>query len=67
MPKASMTIMLSDTRYKYTRSKYTFFQLLGDFGGFNGAIIMLPTVLVSFYTQRMFNAAVARDTPVRKP
>lgn len=50
MPRASMSIQLSDTKFKYTRQKYTIFTLLGDFGGFNGAVVMFPSVLISFYT-----------------
>ena len=47
---------LADTRYKYERAPYTFFVLLGDFGGFQGAIIMLPGYLMSLYTSRMFQS-----------
>ena len=32
------------------RSAYTLFTLLGDFGGFQGAIIIFPSFLMSFYS-----------------
>ena len=67
LPTARLLIELSDTRNIYTREPYTAFALLGDFGGFNGAIIMFPALLMSFYTPRMYAAAVAHDTPVREP
>ncbi len=36
------------------RSKYTVFVLLGDVGGFNGAIMILPAYLMSFYSEKMY-------------
>ena len=59
MPSARLLIELSDTRSTYKREPYSFFALLGDFGGFNGAIIMFPALIMSFYTPRMYAAAVA--------
>ena len=59
LARATLKIQLSDTRVKYSRSKYTLFILLGDFGGFNGAVLMFPAMLLSLYSQRMFTAAVA--------
>ena len=67
LPSARIIIELSDTKNTYKREPYTFFALLGDFGGFNGAIIMFPALLMSFYTPRMYAAAVAQETPIRKP
>ncbi len=49
------------------RSKYTLFILLGDVGGFNGAIMILPAYLMSFYSEKMDNQAVAGQTPIRRP
>ena len=59
MPSARLLIELSDSRSTYKREPYSFFALLGDFGGFNGAIIMLPALIMSFYAPRMYAAAVA--------
>ena len=35
---------------------YTVFSLLGDIGGFNGAIIILPAYFMAIYSERMYNA-----------
>ena len=43
------------------------FILLGDIGGFNGAIMILPAYLMSLYTDRMFRKSIAAETPIRKP
>ena len=48
------------------RQTYTFFTLLGDLGGFNGAIIIFPSYLMSFYSERMFRSALAGEVPIRK-
>ena len=40
--------------------------MLGDIGGFNGAIIIFPSYLMSWYAQRMFNASIYEDMPVKK-
>ena len=50
----SATFMLADNKYIYERSVYTFFTLIGDVGGFNGAIIILPTFIMSIYSERMY-------------
>ena len=66
-PSSQLTIQLSDTRNFYARSKYTLFILLGDFGGFNGAIVMLPSFLISFYAPISFSRSLISKTPTRKP
>ena len=53
-PSTRLTLDLSDFSNNYSRSKYTVFALLGDFGGFNGAIVMLPAFLMSFYAPSSF-------------
>ena len=54
LPSGSLEITLADTRSFYERSQYTLFTLMGDFGGFNAAIIALPAFFMNFYTARMF-------------
>ena len=39
--------------------------LLGDLGGFNSAITLLPSFLMSFYSQGMFQRAIAAELPTR--
>jgi len=52
----------------YERAKYTVLALLADLGGFYGAIILIPSQLVSFYASRMLARSVAANTSkVKKP
>ena len=41
---------LSTSKKEYVREAYTFLTLLGDFGGFNDALVMLVGILSSFYS-----------------
>ena len=45
---------LSRERKVLSRTAYTLFDLLGDFGGFNDAIIFLISFPMSFYSSSMF-------------
>ena len=49
------------------RVTYTVFTVLGDVGGFNGAIVIFPAFLMSYYSQQMYNKSVAAETPIRRP
>ena len=49
------------------RATYTFFTVLGDVGGFNGAIVIFPAYIMSYYSQQMYNKSVAAETPIRRP
>ena len=59
-------VTLSNKKYLYERSVYTFFSLIGDIGGFNGAIVILPTFIMSIYSDRMYKNAISGEVPVRK-
>ena len=54
----SVTMQLSENKYIYERSVYTFFTLIGDVGGFNGAIIILPTFVMAIYSERMYKGSI---------
>ena len=54
LPILEMNITLSDQMMTAERSQYSFFTLLGDVGGFNGAIIIFPAYIMSFYSSRMY-------------
>ena len=54
----SIILRLSANKYIYERSVYTFFALLGDVGGFNGAIIILPTFVMAIYSERMYQGSI---------
>ena len=59
-------MMLSSNKYVYERSVYTFFTLIGDVGGFNGAIIILPTFLMAIYSERMYQGSIQEEIPARR-
>ena len=40
--------------------------LIGDIGGFQGAIFMVPAFILSFYTPKMFEASLLSDMPVKR-
>ena len=39
--------------------------LMADFGGFNDAIVLIFTVLMSIYNTRMFKQAIYAEMPVK--
>ena len=59
-------ISLSNRKNSLERQVYSIFTLVGDVGGFNGAIVIIPTYLMSFYSLRMFNASLLEELPVSK-
>ena len=48
------TFVLSDIEKTYEREVYSFMAALGDFGGFNDGVILIPAILMSIYTQKLF-------------
>ena len=40
--------------------------LIGDVGGFNGAMVLLPTYLMSYFSFIMYKWAVTEEMPVKK-
>ena len=66
LPEVEITIVLGDTMNEYSRKAYTFFTLLGDVGGFNGAIIIFPAFVFSFYSASMYAKSISDGTLVRK-
>ena len=39
---------------------------MGDVGGFNGAVIIFPSFLMSWYASRKFNASIYEEMPIKK-
>ena len=56
LPSASIRFQLSDIKRTSERSAYTFFILIGDIGGFNGAVFIFPAFFLSWYNQKMFTS-----------
>ena len=58
--------MLSDRKWHHERNAYTVMTLIGDVGGFNGAMVLLPTYLMSYFTFMMYKWAITEDMPIKK-
>ena len=63
LPNISLEIRMGDSKSVYKREAYTLLDLLGDFGGFTDAILLIIRFITSFYSARMFNAAIATELP----
>ena len=64
-PQFIVEFSLSDKQTEIERQVYSIFTLIGDIGGFNSAIIILPTFVMAFYSGRMFDASLQEEIPTR--
>ena len=55
---------MSNKKNFYSRSAYTFLTLLGDFGGFNDAIVYLISIFMSVYSAKMYAAHITSELPL---
>ena len=60
------SIYLSDKKHIFERTKYSLFMLFSDFGGFLGAIIMIPQFIIGLYAPKMLAKSIAAQTPIAK-
>ena len=65
LPISEIKFILSDNKRLIERHAYTFMILVGDIGGFTGAIISLPAILLSWYSNRVFTASVFSKLPIK--
>ena len=56
---SSVSVTLSQKRHYIERTAYTFFQLLADLGGFSGAIIFFPSVIMRSLSAFLFGQSLA--------
>ena len=61
---SELVLVLSEKFYEHERQVYSFFQLIADLGGYNSAIMMLPSLLMSHYNQIMYHHSIAQETAV---
>ena len=64
LAQARVQLHLSDRKHIYNRQKYSLFMLLSDFGGFQGAVIMIPYNIMSFYAASMLAKSLTSQLPV---
>ena len=57
---------LSEVNHEYERSRYTFVDLLSDFGGFNDGLLLLAHALTGTYAASMFTGKLASTFPVQE-
>ena len=58
--------VLSPQVTTYEREAYTLMTLIADVGGFNGAIIILPSFFMSIYSSKMYEESVSREIPTKR-
>ena len=61
----SINIQLSDKKRQFERTVYSVIDLLGDAGGFYGAIVSVFSSIVSWYSTRMYQASISNEMPVK--
>ena len=66
LPRFFVDFRLADVKVYLERQVYSFFTFIGDAGGFNGAIFMVPTLFIGFYRVRMYEASIYSELPVKK-
>ena len=62
LPKLEIEMVLSDKLYKFERARYNLLMLAGDLGGFNSAMTLIPSFILSFYTPVMLQGSIASKT-----
>jgi len=54
-PYLNFIIEMSDNKVVITRQAYSIFDILGDFGGFNGSIFMILSTVFTAYSARIYH------------
>ena len=53
-PRVEVTVQMTNVKLVHKREAYTVFNILEDFGGFSGSIVMVFSFLMSFYSERVY-------------
>ena len=53
--------MMDTTKVFHYRQSFTIIELLRDFGGFGGAILLVVGTLVSFYSEEVYKHKIAQQ------
>lgn len=62
-PNLTANFFLTTDKIVQMRQAYTFMALLGDFGGFNDALILILGTLMAVYSSKMYQSAIASELP----
>ena len=57
--------MLSEVKYEDERHRFTFFEMLAEFGGFNDGLILIAKAVTGSYSYLMFLGHFSSTFPVR--
>ena len=60
-----MTLQLSDKKWTHERQAYSLMTMLGDLGGFNSIVYILPSFVMGYFSQHIFKWTVANGYPVK--
>ena len=64
-PRFEIYVQMTNKKLLHKRQVYTLFNILEDFGGFSGSIIMVFKFLMSFYTKRVYQDSISQELPVQ--
>ena len=65
-PYFNFTIEMSNNKVIITRQAYSVFDILGDFGGFNGSIFMILSTIFTAYSARIYHDQIAKEIPLER-
>lgn len=60
-----MNFKLTPDKNFYERTAYTLLDVLGDFGGFNDAIVFLISSVMGIYSAKMYAAQISSELSSR--
>ena len=63
-PEFQVVLEMSNIKHIHKREAYTFFDLIGDFGGFNDAMFLLIGLVITFYSAKAYENKIASELPV---
>ena len=58
-PSFNIVIQMTNKKLLHSREAYTIFNILEDFGGFSGSIIMVFSFLMSFYSECVYQDSIS--------
>ena len=56
---------MTNRKLLHSREAYTIFNILEDFGGFSGSIIMVFRFLMSFYSEWVYQDSISNELPLQ--
>ena len=58
-----ITLEMTNNKVIQSRQAYSLFNLLEGFGGFNGSVYMILSLIMSAYSARIYNDQIAKEIP----